>query len=89
MKGLVTRNKHKIYERSITSGVEVMAKVKVFVHAIDADADGRAMTLVPWTYMSRLAKNYIITECECLHKRSDLIGRYWVMTPENATFTHV
>ena len=49
------------YERSITSGLEVMAKVKVFVHATDADADadadGRAMTLAPRTYMSRLAKN--------------------------------
>ena len=53
------------YERSITSGLEVMAKVKVFVYATDADADtdadtdadGRAMTLAPRTYMSRLAKN--------------------------------
>ena len=46
------------YERSITSALEVMAKVKVFVHATDADADadGRAMTLVPRTYISRLAK---------------------------------
>ena len=45
------------YERSITSGLEVMAKVKVFVHATDAnaDADGRAMTLALRTYMSRLA----------------------------------
>ena len=37
-----------------------MAKVKVFVHATDADADtdadGRAMTLAPRTYLSRLAK---------------------------------
>ena len=49
------------YERSITSGLEVMAKVKVFVHATDADADGRAMTLAPRTYMSRLAKNYLKT----------------------------
>ena len=48
------------YERSITSGLEVMAKVKVFVHSTDADADtdagGRAMTLAPRTYMSQLAK---------------------------------
>ena len=50
------------YERSITSGLEVMAKVKVFVHATcadadaDADTDGRAMTLAPRTYMSRLAE---------------------------------
>ena len=34
-----------------------MAKVKVFVHATDADADGRAMTLAPRTYLSLLAKN--------------------------------
>ena len=32
------------YERSITSGLEVMAKVKVFVHATDADAHDRAKT---------------------------------------------
>ena len=36
------------YERSITSGLEVMAKVKVFAHTTDADTDantdGRAMT---------------------------------------------
>ena len=46
------------YERSIPSGLEVMAKVKVFVHATAAaaDADGRAMTLAPRTYLSRLAK---------------------------------
>ena len=37
-----------------------MAKVKVFVHA--TDADGRAMTLAPRTYMSRLAKNYAALE---------------------------
>ena len=43
------------YESSITSGLKDMAKVKVFVHA--TDADGRAMTLAPWQYLSRLA-NY-------------------------------
>ena len=37
-----------------------MAKVKVFVHATDTDADGRALTLAPQTYMSRLTKNYQI-----------------------------
>ena len=41
------------YERSNNSCLEVMAKVKVFVHA--TDADGRAMTLAPRTYLSRLA----------------------------------
>ena len=37
------------YESSISSGKKVMAKVKVFVHALntDADADNRAMTFVP------------------------------------------
>ena len=61
------------YERSITSGLEVMAKVKVFVHATDADADadGRAMTLAPRAYMCRLAKKctsilkYIHIEMVC------------------------
>ena len=49
------------YESPIKSGLKVMAKVKVFVHATDADADadGRAMTLAPQTYMSRLAKKYM------------------------------
>ena len=42
------------YESSTTSCLEVMAKVKVFVHAIDAD--GRAMTLAPRTYLSLLVK---------------------------------
>ena len=37
------------YESSITSGLKVMAKVKVFVYATDADA--RAMTLAPRTYV--------------------------------------
>ena len=62
MKGLVTRNTHIQYERSITSGLEVIAKVKVFVHATeaDADADGRAMTLAPRTYLSRLPKKGIL-----------------------------
>ena len=55
MKGLVTRNTHMKYERSITFGLEVVAKVKFFVHATDADC--RAMTLAPRTYMSRLTKN--------------------------------
>ena len=40
------------YESPITSGKKVMAKVKVFVHA--SDADTRAMTLAP-----RLAKNWL------------------------------
>ena len=55
VKGLVTRNTvtHVQYKSPITSGKKVMAKVKVFVHAIDADAetgaDGRAVTLAPRT----------------------------------------
>ena len=45
------------YESSIFYGLKVMAKVKVFVHAAnadthtDADADGRAMTLAPRTFV--------------------------------------
>ena len=56
MKGIVIRNTHVQFESPITSGLKVMAKVKVFVHAIDAYAHGRAMTLAPRTYLSRLAK---------------------------------
>ena len=43
------------YESSITSGLKDVAKVKVFVHA--AEADGSARSLAPWTYLSWLAKN--------------------------------
>ena len=43
------------YERSITSGLDVMAKVKVFVYATDADADadvdGRADISSPDIYV--------------------------------------
>ena len=45
------------YESSIINGLKVMAKVKFFVHAAnadadaDADADGRAMTLAPRTFV--------------------------------------
>ena len=47
--GLVTMNTHVQYESSISSGKKVMAKVKFFVHAsnadinADAEADTRAM----------------------------------------------
>ena len=55
MKGLITRNTHVQYESSTSYGKKVMAKVKVFVHAAnadaDTDADGRAMTLAPWTFV--------------------------------------
>ena len=37
-----------------------MAKVKVFVHATYADADGRAMTLAPGTNLSQLAKKLMV-----------------------------
>ena len=39
------------YESPISSGKQVMAKVKVFAHATDADADAdsRAVTLAPRT----------------------------------------
>ena len=39
------------YESSIFNGWKVMTKVKVFVHATNADADGRAMTLAPRTFV--------------------------------------
>ena len=55
VKGLVTKNTHVQYESPITCGEKVMAKVKVFVHAshadTDADANVRAMTLAPRTYV--------------------------------------
>ena len=45
------------YEISIFNGLKVMAKVKVFVHATnadtdaDAEADTRAVTLAPRTFL--------------------------------------
>ena len=39
------------YEISIFKCLEVMAKVKVFVHAANADGDGMAMTLAPWKFV--------------------------------------
>ena len=41
------------YKSSIFICLKVMAKVKVFVYAgnADADADGRAMTLAPRTFV--------------------------------------
>ena len=37
VKGIVIRNTHVQYESPIPSGLKVMAKVKVFVHATDMD----------------------------------------------------
>ena len=53
VKGLITSNTHVQYESSISYGKKVMAKVKVFVYAsnADADADTRAMTLAPRTFV--------------------------------------
>ena len=46
------------YESSIVNGLKVMAKVKVFVHAanadVDADPDAIAMTLAPLTFVPAL-----------------------------------
>ena len=41
------------YDSSIFNGLKVIAKVKVSVYAAnaDADADGRAMTLAPRTFV--------------------------------------
>ena len=56
MKGLVTRYRHVQYESFISSGKEVMAKVKVFVHTSNCntyayeDGDTRAMTLARRTF---------------------------------------
>ena len=47
------------YDSYTTSDLKDMAKVNVFVHA--SDADGRAMTLAPWTYLSWLAKKRLHT----------------------------
>ena len=50
VEGLVTSNTHVQYESPTSSGLKVMAKVKVFVYAAnadavaDADTDTRAMT---------------------------------------------
>ena len=50
------RNTQMKYESSIFDGLKVMAKVKVFVHATnaDADADTRAVTLAPRTFVPAL-----------------------------------
>ena len=75
------------YESSITSGLEVMAKVKVFVHATDADADadanGRAMTLAPRTYLSRLAKkcqnaHFFTRFPHCVEVFEEMVGNWRV-----------
>ena len=41
------------YENTIYNRLKVMTKVKVFVHAAnaDSDVDSRAMTLAPWTFV--------------------------------------
>ena len=39
------------YVSYIFNGLKVMAKVKVFVYAANADADSRAMTLAPRTFV--------------------------------------
>ena len=54
VKGLVIGNTHMKYESSIFNCLKVLAKVKVFVHATnaDADADTRAVTLSPRTFGS-------------------------------------
>ena len=44
-------NTHVQYESPITSGLKVMANVKDFVYAANADVDGRAMTLAPRTFV--------------------------------------
>ena len=60
------------YESPITSGLKLMAKVKVFVHATDANADSSAMTLAPRTYLSQLANNEKAPLVECACKISSI-----------------
>ena len=45
------RNTHVQYESCISSGLKFMAKVKVFVHASNADPDTRVVTLAPRTFV--------------------------------------
>ena len=52
VKGLVIRNTHVKYKSSIFIGFKVMVKVKVFVYAANGDANGRAMTLAPRTFVA-------------------------------------
>ena len=51
---------------SIFIGSKVMAKVKVFVHATAADADGRAMTLAPRTFVPGSLKNQLTIQTRCV-----------------------
>ena len=53
VKGLVRSNTYVQYASFIFSGYQVIATVKVFVHAshADTDVDARAMTFAPWTYV--------------------------------------
>ena len=44
-------HKEYTYEISICNGLKYMVKVKVFVYASNADADVRAMTLAPRTFV--------------------------------------
>ena len=39
------------YESSILNGLKVMAKIKVFIYAANANADGRAMTFAPRAFV--------------------------------------
>ena len=43
------KNTHVKYKSSICNGLNVMAKVKVFVHESNAETNARAMTLAPKT----------------------------------------
>ena len=49
------------YESPTSYGIKVMANVQVFFHATDTNADtnaeSMAMTLLPQTYFSRVAKD--------------------------------
>ena len=51
MKGFVIKNTQMKYESSIFNSLKVMATVKVFVQEANAEADARAMTLAPRTFI--------------------------------------
>ena len=51
---IVIRNTHVKYESPTSYGILVMANLNIFVHANEADADTRDMTLAPLTYVLAL-----------------------------------
>ena len=69
------------YESPMPSGSKVMTKVKVFVHAVNADADARAMTLPPQTYLSGLLRGRQLGYKYTSNISSFFSGRFVITTP--------